>query len=158
MRSSYTVQRALGIESYNLAVRDSEKDTKILRAAVRKFAKANGYEESRVWSSEKKVMDEKRYLYGKIENALLAGDYERARKIRDEMLGDKRGRERKTMLTAIKSSVRSRQPLLLDGKQPSNRVQREFLRWVAKELPEYEERIDRVHETYWRAARRAGLR
>ena len=155
---SYTTQRALGIESYGLAVQDGRKDARLLRAAARDFAKANGYEDSRVWSGEKPVMSEKRFLYNSLNEALLAGDYEKARVIRDRMIGDKTGKERRAVISGMKASVRSRQPILLDGRQPDSKAQREFLRWVAKELPEYEERIDRVHETYWKAARRAGLK
>jgi hypothetical protein len=74
------------------------------------------------------------------------------------MVGDRKGRERKAVLNAIKASVRSRQPILLDGKQPTDKVQREFLRWVKKELPDHEERIRRVHKDYWQTARQAGLK
>jgi len=156
--ANFTAQRWLGIESYNLAVQDSRKDVRLVRTAARDFAKMNGYEDGRVWSGGRAVMTEKRFLYGELNEALIVGDYVRARMIRDRIVGDKKGKEKRAVLSAIKASVRAKQPILLDGKQPDSKVQREFLRWVSKELPEYEVRIDRVHDTYWKAARRAGLK
>jgi hypothetical protein len=155
---SYTVRRALELESYELRVQDGRKDVRVLRVAAKKFAKANGYEDERIWSGGRMVHTEKRELYWQLNEALLAGDKEQARMVRDRMVGDRKGRERKAVLNAIKASVRSRQPILLDGKQPTDKVQREFLRWVKKELPDHEERIRRVHKDYWQTARQAGLK
>ena len=81
-----------------------------------------------------------------------------ARQIRERLLGGVKGRDRKARLAGIWASVRSRQPIQLEGKQPTVKVQREFLRWVRKELPEHEARIKRVNKLYWQTARRAGLK
>ena len=154
----YTARRMFDIEDYALRVQDGRKDVKVVRAAARRFAKDNGYEDARVWSGGRAVQTEKRELYWQLNEALLAGDKEKARQIRDRLVAGRTGRERKAVLSAIKASVRSRQPILLDGKQPTDKVQREFLRWVKKELPEHEERITRIHKDYWKAAAAAGVK
>jgi hypothetical protein len=154
----YTARRALGIEDYEMRVQDGRKDVRLLRTAAKKFARANGYEEELVWTGGRSVQTEKRELYWQLNEALLAGDKVMARRVRDRLVGDKKGKVRKLTLTGIKASVRSRQPILLEGKQPTDKVQREFLRWVKKELPEYEERINRIHKSYWRTAQQAGVK
>ena len=154
----YTARRALGIEDYEMRVQDGRKDVRLLRTAAKKFARANGYEEELVWTGGRAVQTEKRELYWQLNEALLAGDKVMARRVRDRLVGDKKGKDRKLTLTGIKASVRSRQPILLEGKQPTDKVQREFLRWVKKELPEYEERINRIHKSYWRTAQQAGVK
>ena len=154
----FNARRLLGIDSYELRVQDGKKDTRLVRAAARRFAAARGYEDERVWSGGTTVITEKRALYHDLNEALLAGDKVKAREVRDRLVAGARGKERKSILAGIKSSVRSRQPILLEGKQPTSKVQREFLRWVKKEVPEHEERIDRINKLYWQTARRAGVK
>ena len=154
----FNARRLLGIDSYELRVQDGRKDTRLVRAAARRFAEARGDEDERVWSGGTTVMTEKRALYHDLNEALLAGDKVKAREVRDRLVAGARGKERKSILAGIKASVRSRQPILLEGKQPTSKVQREFLRWVKKEVPEHEERIDRINKLYWQTARRAGVK
>ena len=155
---AHNLRRRLGAEDYTMRVQDAEKDVRLVRAAARKFAKANGYEEDRVWSGGVPVHTEKRELYGQLNEALLGGDEARAIQVRDKLIAGKKGKERKAVLTAIKASVRGKQPILLEGRQPTDKVRREFLRWVKTELPGYEERIRQVNKEYWQAARRAGVK
>jgi len=154
----HNVRRWLEIEDYESQVQQGQKDAKLVRAAARKFAKQQGYDEELVWSGGKVVHSEKRELYGQLNEALLAGDVEQARIIRDRLVEGMDELSRKKALTAIKASVRGKQPVLIDGKQASVKEQRQFLLWVKNELPDYEERIKTVHDRYWQTARRAQLK
>jgi hypothetical protein len=154
----HNARRRFGVEDYAMRVQDAEKDVRLVRAAARKFARARGYEEDRVWSGGVPVHTEKRELYSQLNEALLGGDDARAGKIKDKLVAGKKGKERRAVLTAIKASVRGKQPILLEGRQPVDKVRREFLRWVKTELPGYEERIIQVNKAYWQAARRAGVK
>ena len=156
--SSYQLRRALELEDYALRVQDGWKDVMLVRGAARRFAKAKGYEDERIWTAGRSVHTEKRELYSQLVDALMAGDKVEARRVRDRLVGDKKGRDKKAIMRAMADSVRARQPLLLDGKQPGDKVQREFLRWAKKELPDYEDRIVAIHTRYWRTARLVGLK
>ena len=155
---STRVMRFMDADNYDVKIADAQKDVRVVRAAARKFAEMNGYEYDRVWSGSTPVQTEKRALYSRLNEALLAGDHVKARELRERLIAGRTGKERRAVMSGMKASVNSRQPLLLNGKQPDDKVRREFLRWVAKELPEYEDRIDSVHKTYWLTARRAGLK
>jgi hypothetical protein len=93
-----------------------------------------------------------------INNALLAGDVERARIVmREQLERAETGEERDKMLASMKASVRARQPVRIAG-APSNSERLRFLRWAKQNLPaEGYERIRRIDKRYRMGAERLDL-
>jgi hypothetical protein len=150
--------RAFDNEAEEIKIRNGEKDVKFARNIARRFAEEFGYDVNKVWEGGRSIKTEKGELYKQLAEANLSGNATKARLLRDRFIGGKVGNERSIALQGLKSSVRSRQPVLLDGKAPTTKVKNEFMRWARKVLdPAEYERIMDVHKLYKQTATRAGL-
>ena len=128
-----------------------------LRNAARRFADENELDEER---SMNFIMDAKNpnsYLYDSIHDALLVGDFERARELRKEAIEKAKPKDRKRKLLAIKTSVRNRQPLKVGGVE-NEKVRTAFYKWLKERRPDEAANLMQVQRRYLVTAARAGLR
>ena len=128
-----------------------------LRNAARRFADEYELDEER---SMNFIMDAKNpnsYLYDSIHDALLVGDFERARELRKEAIEKAKPKDRKRKLLAIKTSVRNRQPLKVGGVE-NEKVRTAFYKWLKERRPDEAANLMQVQRRYLVTAARAGLR
>ena len=128
-----------------------------LRNAARRFADEYELDEER---SMNFIMDAKNpnsYLYDSIHDALLVGDFERARELRKEAIEKASPKDRKKKLLAIKTSVRNRQPLKVGGVE-NEKVRTAFYKWLKERRPDEAANLMQVQRRYLVTAARAGLR
>ena len=128
-----------------------------LRNAARRFADEYELDEER---SMNFIMDAKNpnsYLYDSIHDALLVGDFERARELRKEAIEKASPKDRKRKLLAIKTSVRNRQPLKVGGVE-NEKVRTAFYKWLKERRPDEAANLMQVQRRYLVTAARAGLR
>ena len=97
------------------------------------------------------------YLYDSIHDALLVGDFERARELRKDAVKNAPPKDRKRKLLAIKTSVRNRQPLKVGGVE-NEKVRTAFYKWLKERRPDEAANLMQVQRRYLVAAARAGLR
>ena len=95
--------------------------------------------------------------YRRLKEALLVGDVDEARKLKDRMLEGLQGTKRKQRLTGIRNSVRQNQPLDAFGVS-SKKEKNEFKRWLTRRRgPAKAAELMQVQNEYVRSARVVGL-
>ncbi|MGH8019964.1 MAG: hypothetical protein ACREIA_17140 [Opitutaceae bacterium] len=138
----------------------AEQDQRFLRRLSWRFAKDAGIEASRGGIGPTGIIrrTESTVFYDRIQDALLVGDAEEARRVAEEYLQRFEGAaELRRAMGALKATVRSRQPFRV-GTHNGDDVRLEFFDWAAEHLPgDQFERLERVDGVYHDAAVQAGL-
>jgi hypothetical protein len=134
---------------------EAQNDQRTLRNAARRWAKSQGMDVSpRVaFDSVRKTLNAP--VFEAINDALLSGDSEKAKQLRDEFVNSKKtDAEKKKARESVKSSVEGRHPFRA-GPFASQKHQQAFRKWAESNLSEDDRaQIDRVIETYEEAAKK----
>ena len=136
---------------------DALNQVSSLRNAARRFADETKLDENRVMNFVMDAKNPNSFLYDSINDALLIGDFKKARELRKEAIKNQKPAERKKKLLAIKTSVRNRQPLKVGGVENAA-VRAAFYRWLKERRPEDAANMMEVQRRYLLSAGRAGLR
>ena len=140
----------------DLRLHEARKDQKSVRALAQRFAKEHGLDRFDPLQRPQFAKHSRSELYDQVNDALLIGDDGAARRAIKKYITGMTAKERKTVVSGLKASIRMRQPVTVSGVQRKD-VRIAFAKWAAKRAPTTFERLKKVHITYMGAARRLGL-
>lgn len=149
---------ALDEQNYQYQVQASVKDRRYISGVAARFARDQEISGGRTMTGGQFIPTPMTPYTREIVEAIRAGRPEKARAV---IVGARQEMEREDferLLRSARSSVRSGQPLNIQGRPMSQQEQQEFLRWAKENLSEENfQRIRRARDEYRRSARAARL-
>ena len=140
----------------DLRLHEARKDQKAVRSLAQRFAKEHKLDRFDPLQRPQFAKHSRSELYDQVNDALLIGDDDGARRTIKKYIMGMTAQERKVVVSGLKASIRMRQPVTVSGVQKKD-VRMAFAKWASKRAPTTFERMKRIHTTYMGAARRLGL-